>query len=368
MSKFISEESIFIGSFVPLHSALLDNRISIAGNNYQLKLITFLKVDVMISLLPVFLSSKSFFEKKDSVIIHYIGRSRLLFWRLPVLVSFFFETVLSSFILFRSKKKIAFFYNLEPQNILLVLLARHLLKMKTIVIMADYSNFNSTLKDRFFNLILSKITGVVSLNPNINCNNNSVYIHGLVSYQNIKRNVNEDNRKNILLSGSLGETTGLYVALEFARNNPNYNLFICGRAFRMTLAELIKIIEEYSIYNNIRFLGVLGYSDYINVLDSCSICLSLRNPNHIEHQYNFPSKILEYLSFSKIVLSTLIYKGIPENLLIKIDFSAKSLAEGIDYVNSMTFPEVQQKMLYSSEYVSKNFTEEVVVKKISKLL
>lgn len=368
MNQILSDETIFIGTFVPSSSALEDNRISIAGNNFQLKLISFLKIKRSVSLLPVFLCKKSFQENNNGEIIHYVGRMTLFFFQLPKTVSFFFETIYASFILIKAKRKMVFFYNLETQNVLLAILARFILQKKTFVVMADYSYFNSTLKDKFFNLLLKKMTGVVSLNPNIKCNNNSVLLHGLVRYKDIMSPVYQDNRKNILLSGSLGETTGLFVALEFARKNPEYNLIICGRPFRISLTELNKIIDEHTLYPNIKFLGILDYKDYTEVLKSCSICLSLRNPNDIEHQYNFPSKILEYLSCSKIVLSTFNYTGVPENILFKVGFNSDSLSKVIDYINSLTFEEVGKIMLASSEYVKKNFTEEAVQQKIQVII
>jgi glycosyltransferase involved in cell wall biosynthesis len=321
-----------------------------------------------ISLLPVFLKGKSFLENNGDEKIQYVGRIDLFSWQLPRIISFFFEIVYSFFIVAKAKKKIAFFYNLEPQNILLVLFTRFILGMKTFIIVADYSYFTSKLQDRFFNLVLKNMTGAVSLNTNINCNTNSILLYGLTRVKDIISMVYEDNRKNILLSGSLGETTGLFVALEFARKNPYYNLLICGRPFRITLTELNKIIDEHSMYPNIKYFGVLDYEEYNEVLKRCSICLSLRNPNDIEHKYNFPSKILEYLSSSKIVLSTLNYSGVPENILLKVDFNSDSLAKMIDRINSLTFEEVQVNMLASSSFVKDNFTEDVVSQKIGTLL
>ena len=51
-----------------------------------------------------------------------------------------------------------------------------------------------------------------------------------------------------------------------------------------------------------------------------TICLNLRNPYLLENNNNFPSKILDYFSKGKIVLSTMQYSEIDGANYIYIPF------------------------------------------------
>lgn len=367
MNESLQDDIIFIGSFVPTNSVLHDNRISIAGNNFQHKFIDFLNIKKSVSLIPIFLNTESYKCFKHNNAINYIGRISLFNFQLPKKVSILLELIYASIYLTFVNYKIVYFYNLTLHNILLVFFTTFILRKNVIVIVADYSNYNNTIKDKIFNYLLRNINGIISLNNNIKCNPNNVLIHGLIKSIDISRPDKNDNRKNILLSGSLGETTGLFIALEFAKSSPNYNLHICGRPFRIDTIKYNKIVADHLGYPNITFYGVLDNHEYYALLRNCSICLSLRNPNDIEHQFNFPSKILEYLSFSKIVVSTLNYAGLPENLLYKVDYNSESIAKTIDFINSLNFNKVNEIMFSSSQYIIDNFTENAVRNKLKNL-
>jgi hypothetical protein len=81
-------------------------------------------------------------------------------------------------------------------------------------------------------------------------------------------------------------------------------LFITGRPYEYKDSAFDELIEYYtSRFDNIKHLGLLDYEEYLVILDKCDIALSLRNPLDKEHQFNFPSKILEYLSKSKWIFN-----------------------------------------------------------------
>ena len=79
----------------------------------------------------------------------------------------------------------------------------------------------------------------------------------------------------------------------------------------------------------------MTYQDYQNLLNQCTYTLSLRNIKLIEHQYNFPSKIVEYLSYNKVVVSTKVYEELQDNVILFTEYDGKSLANVIKNHNEL---------------------------------
>jgi hypothetical protein len=115
-------------------------------------------------------------------------------------------------------------------------------------------------------------------------------------------------------------------------------------------------------------LGLLDYGAYIAVLEKCDIALSLRNPSDLEHQFNFPSKILEYLSKSKLVISSLIYKDLPEDFLFISGFDSFSLGSTLDKIKAAdeTFVSQLRENIYT--YLHSEFTESALKTISNKLI
>ena len=86
-----------------------------------------------------------------------------------------------------------------------------------------------------------------------------------------------------------------------------------------------KMILENPNANNIEYLGVLEYEDYQEILSSCEFGLSLRNPSEMEHRMNFPSKILEYMSFGCIAISSISYSELNKDTYLLTEYSIEGM-------------------------------------------
>ena len=110
------------------------------------------------------------------------------------------------------------------------------------------------------------------------------------------------------------------MALKVFSQVPEAELYISGNG---------TFPDEYRKYSNIHFMGNMEYQDYLNLLESVIVCLNLRNPYLPENNNNFPSKILDYLSRQKIVLSTISYPEIEGANYILTDFNEIELIKKI---------------------------------------
>jgi len=347
--------NIFVGQFVTEDESLKDKRISQAGNNFQLKLIKMLSPKLSISLYPIFLQSKA--ENNDTDFIT-INNQYNLPYGLSKVVRMLKDSI-DAFKILRKQKGNIFYYNIDKQNFLLIFFTKLFLSKKNFLILADYPYYeNKSFFEKTCNFILKQLDGILVLNSNIIVNSNQKTMPGLVEDKAIIIDRSKIIRKNVLLSGSLGFTTGLHVALETFSKKPEFNLFISGRPYDIEESEFNTLLSTYTKnHSNIKYFGLLSIQEYNELLNDCDIALSLRNPEDVEHQYNFPSKILEYLSKSKIVVSTLQYKDIPSDFLFHCSFNSDSLSSILDEIVMMENEAVFNLKEDIFEYLHNNFTE-----------
>lgn len=363
----MKKKIIFVGSFVSSSDSLAHFGFSQAANLYQEKFINFTNPELIISILPIFFNEKKKFSyHKDVRFVNNQSGIKNKF-------NYLYRLIVDTFEIFnsirKSKIKDVFFYNMDYQNFAAISLVKFFLNRNVFVIIADYDNYKGRLIDRLYIKIFEKINGVIVLNSNIRSNVNSRLLIGLLYENDIELNNSEILNKNVILSGSLGKTTGLEFALDFFSKNQQYNLFITGRPFRYDEKDFNSLIEYYqNNFTNIKYLGLLDYEDYVQLLKDCDIALSLRNPCDNEHDYNFPSKILEYLSKSKIVISTKKYADLPNGLLYYSDYTIDSLSEIFDSIYSLDNNEVLSVRNNIYQYLKANFTEEHTVKIVNELV
>lgn len=145
---------------------------------------------------------------------------------------------------------------------------------------------------------------------------------GIIDNEMLIRNkkVSDIDRVTFLFSGTLASVTGYDMALKVFAQIPQAQLYISGNG---------SFPEQYRKYENIHFMGNMQYEDYLKLLDKSTICLNLRNPYLLENNNNFPSKILDYFSKGKIVLSTMQYPEIDGANYIYIPFEEQALIRSI---------------------------------------
>lgn len=359
---------IFIGGFLSEEESTIHNDVSQAACLYQRKFIDFTQPSLAISVLPIFINFKQDF-KYEYRHTRFINNQSGLKSKVNYIYRLIFDTIQLVNMIRKSRIKKLVFYNLDYQNACSVCFAKYILNRKVYVIVADHVSYRQRLMDRLLNRLLKRIDGIIVLNSNTECNVNSKTIPGLLYEDEIELRETGKLSPNVLLSGSLGKTTGLELALDCFSNTPDVNLYITGKKFMYSQNEFDQIIAHYTkIYSNIKFLGLLGYKEYLRVMDQCDIAMSLRNPNDLEHNYNFPSKVLEYLSKSKMVLSTMRYKDIEEDLLFYSEYDSECLGKTIQKILRLTSEQIRLKRQKIKTTLEQEYTRESVAKLVRELV
>jgi glycosyltransferase involved in cell wall biosynthesis len=149
---------------------------------------------------------------------------------------------------------------------------------------------------------------------------NMDYKAGVIPLYKIKENVvSPHDRLCFLFSGAITNHTGFPMAFNVFKSLPDVDLFVSG----------FGNISGYNIedYPNIHYLGYLDYDEYLKLYDKVDVCLSLRDPDFPENANNFPSKILEYFSYNKIVISTINYPELAGFRYVKSEYKEDALCE-----------------------------------------
>ena len=342
-------KKIFVGQFISTQESMLDERISQAGNNYQLKFINILTPAHSISIVPFFFNnflSNNNLPANASLVYAKNAKNRSY--------KYLFTTIKSFKIIRSMKPESIWFYNLNLSFMLLFILVKCLTRAKTFIVVADFVEPHTILQ-RFINFLISRSDGCIVLNRNI-VNKLSVktkILPGIVEESAIILKKGEIN-KNILFSGSLAKTTGLELILEFARNNADYNLYISGRKYDYSDEEF-EDLQRKNMFDNIHFLGLIAYDEYIEVAAKCTFAFSLRDINDTQHDFNFPSKILEYFSKGLIVISSINYADLDPNTYFRTVYTSEGIRELLVDINSSIDLQSFREDLYT--YVNQNFTE-----------
>ena len=357
---------IFVGQFVEEGESLKDYQYSQAANRYQKKIIDFTQPEIAISVVPVFIRDKQTFSYpyNKAVFIHNACpvRNKNLAYAYKLLI----DTFQAFRMIRRSAIDRVWFYNVTISTYGIAWLLRCFTKKKCYVIIADYSISRSFLQKRI-NKMISKFSGSIVLNSNIP-HTNRIILPGLLYDHEIKLNQKSILKKNILFSGSLGRTTGFEFALSFFQQNPEYNLYITGSPFNYQPGEFdILIKRALASSKNIFYHGLLPYQQYNEILELCDVALSLRDPLDDQHDYNFPSKILEYLSRGKLVISTRQYPDIDKDIFFYSSTEGTAFKETLNRIFQLSSLELLQKKEMINAYVTSRFSKMALVNAIESL-
>lgn len=323
------KDIFFIGTIVPESLLQSVEKISYASINYQKKVIKAFKFDQIFCLVPLNIPSqkKKFFVEDGIVYIHnkFFG-SRI------------FKLVFDQIAAYSRIRKAStvVFYNITIQNFILIYLLSRFKKCYCFSIVADYEDYkNYTGIKRFVQKIINSsfnlLKGAIVLNPNIKIPTKSVVLEGIIDPQDFKPFTKEIIKNRILFSGSVGYTTGIHVAIQAMDYLPDFELIITGPSFDLEKKDIDDLILK-GTNNNVTYLGSLNKEKYQDLLCTCNIALSLRDISKPEHQHNFPSKILEYLSYNKKVISTINYECVSDYLTV-CEFDPVSIAGAIQNIS-----------------------------------
>jgi glycosyltransferase involved in cell wall biosynthesis len=175
------------------------------------------------------------------------------------------------------------------------------------------------------------------------------------------------NKKIILYAGSLTKWGGVNSLIEAFKliERENIELWICGPGKNRTVE------HESKTNTNIKFLGFLDKCKLNKIYETASIFVNPRPSHIIGNEYNFPSKLFEYLSYLKPIVSTKT-PGIPpeyEKILIMCeDESATAISEKIIEALDWNKTKIQSHQKTTVEFLSKKKTWESQTDRLSSWL
>lgn len=171
-----------------------------------------------------------------------------------------------------------------------------------------------------------------------------------------------------LYTGAVSLYKGIDLLLEAFKGIPknlNAELIICGKlATRSEGREILRLIRGTP---NVEYLGVISEDRLCHESTIADAFVNPRPPGIVDHDMNFPSKILENLSWCKPVIST-ITKGIsPEYqriLLQPRDQSVVAFAEQMQRAVSMSTEERQRMAVEIRDFLLSNKLWDVQVDRL----
>ncbi|TVU83842.1 glycosyltransferase family 4 protein [Pseudoalteromonas neustonica] len=263
----------------------------------------------------------------------------LFYLNIPFLkyFSLFISTLLKSLMIKENDKVII--YNCYYPPLLAVCLARKIKKFKVVPVLYDIHIPGETVRNSFFerlqyNLIknlVPKCDSVVSINRKVIedfCPKlPHLIVHGGVNNLFAPTAI-KAGRIKVGFAGRLDKDNGILELTKVAKSHcSNFDFFIAGDG---AYKELVESTSE------ITFLGSLEHSKCIEFLKSMDVLVCLRLKSEIDTSYFFPSKLYEYLSLGKMVITTdLPIEGVElSSIALVIDDNSDSLAAGLESIRS----------------------------------
>lgn len=245
------------------------------------------------------------------------------------------------------------FYNLCKAGFLAYFLLRYVFRVKCYVILLDLTpNKNIFSLEHYLPYFYKKSKGIISLSMRTDIKHpNMGYKAGVIPSDKIQEFIpfSKKGKINVLFSGAISNHTGFPLAIEALKNLENIELYVSGNG------DVYKYHLEK--YNNIHYLGYMDYSEYLKLYDKIDICLSLRDPSFPENSNNFPSKILEYFCYNKVVISTIEYPEIKGFQYIHAKYDKQFIKKSIEKLATLE-PDQIDKLRNNQNALRLNFTSE----------
>ena len=246
-----------------------------------------------------------------------------------------YKYILSIFKLISSKDKEFFFYNFTPAYLGLYLVIICLILKRPNLFLADGDNCLAMKHSPNFFLKLFKKVISLPLNEliatKLTNNNRTIwypgYYDGILEFKKYRV---QSAKPVLLFNSTLTSHNGPELALLFAQLNPWLDLVITSD--RVDIEKYLKkrfFDKVPSIPVNVKFIGLLEYSNYIDLIKSVDGILLCRDENIFANKYNFPSKFIEALKYDIPVLSFFPISSVSDNIYFLIDYNDKDLINNI---------------------------------------
>jgi len=318
---------IFIGFITPKKYRLNNLAFSSAGYNYQINFIKLLNKTmekvIVWSFLPI-LSSRKFSNsliKKGFISEEGLNYEMLPFINLPFikLFSMFYSACNRIKLLLKTNKKMKLtfvLFNPFPPMSFLINYFKFFNIGKSIVIIADFPS-NSVIHSgirSFLNILfirssikaIKKSDGQILLNKKasdvFNLNNFQVIEGFLLSSERNPLTSNipyfDSSLFHIVYTGSIHPINNIefLINIFLKLSNPLAKLHIIGDG------SLLKIIMKKYIHPNVIFYGKLEYNLVLEIIQNADILVNPLNMQKVGI-YSFPSKLFDYISTKKVILS-----------------------------------------------------------------
>lgn len=188
---------------------------------------------------------------------------------------------------------------------------------------------------------LPQLDGAFLVNSHIKVSCPSVVIRGAIrDTQKKEEKICEGEKPTLLFASTLDRQRGIYCLLEaLPYTKADFKLQITGRGKGEAA---IQTCDD----KRIEFLGFLDYKTYQKVLQNADICINAQLAHHEFGNFSFPSKICEYLSEQKLVVSSDVAdaKEVLRDLaFVYEEDDPKKLAKAIDFAVAVCRNEEEKK-------------------------
>ena len=309
--KFNSDYVIWVGSVFSDEMVLNNPAISPAGNKWQLNFINAL-VDLGIRVINighcperVFPFGKIFVNKQETIPPDRIRLISSSYLNLPILriieLNILYTIKLANQLRNYKEKPIYLIgYNTYSYNIIPLLYSKYIKRIKWISLVADPMFDNSNKINPFYLLSDAKVFVSYELFHSSSSRKKIHFDGGIAGIIDLDRKILEREEKIILYTGAIARHTGIELLVNAFSliKSSNIRLIICGKSNDQSLKRAL--IDN----KKITFMGMVDKQELLSLYARAYLFINPRLINEKTNRSNFPSKILEYLSFCKPVIST----------------------------------------------------------------
>lgn len=281
-----------------------------------------------------------------------------------------------------SKNDVLFIYSLHSPFLISNMIAKLICNYKAVLMVPDLPNYmnNGRSTGSFFRalkLIDSKIIELLigrvdcyivntkqsKLNFEEKYKKPALVVEGMVDFVENFKNSEKNNYFHIVYSGALNDVDTLVAVLKHFNKKTDFKVTVTGMGDKLKF-----LIDEFTNSENIKILGVVKKNELIEIQKSANLLINLQGIRSPGIDFSFPSKILEYMSMGRNILTTKL-PGIPEDYykyIYGVDSNVDEIIEKIVDISKLPHDKICELentiFNYASEYKNKYYQSEKIMK------